>query len=434
MASTEATTLGADELRRYPTAAGPSLPLWPYDGSCDASRLRDKGWKPTPLTEFIFKVESRCNLNCSYCYVYNLADQSWRDQPVMMSPEIVRQAGSRIAEHTAAHDLAGVRVSLHGGEPLLHGVDFPRHVVQTLRTMLWGLDVRVSMQTNGTLVTPQIAAELGDLGIGVGVSIDGPPEANDRFRRTIAGTSTINRTVAGIAALHEVGVAPDGPLAGLLSVVDVRNRPLETYEFLASLGAPSIDFLLPHGNHDEPPAYVPAAPPEAGPEGREATPYADWLIRIFDHWIEEPAPRVRIRLFDDIINLVLGGRHAFEGLGLEPSTLVVIEASGQIELVDHLKSTYDGAVQTGHSVATSTLDEVLEHPGVVCGQLGLDALHETCRSCDVVSICGGGLLSHRWSRVFGLRTPTVYCADMYRLVTHIERVVWARLSAVGATA
>ncbi|MEU9838708.1 hypothetical protein AB0C69_05725, partial [Actinomadura sp. NPDC048032] len=34
-----------------------------------------------PFREFILKIHSRCNLACDYCYVYEMGDQSWRDQP-----------------------------------------------------------------------------------------------------------------------------------------------------------------------------------------------------------------------------------------------------------------------------------------------------------------------------------------------------------------
>ena len=38
-------------------------------------------WATTTLREFIVKVHSRCDLSCDYCYMYEMADQSWRSRP-----------------------------------------------------------------------------------------------------------------------------------------------------------------------------------------------------------------------------------------------------------------------------------------------------------------------------------------------------------------
>src|SRR5262249_15228527 len=78
-------------------------------------------WRPPPIRQFVLKVHSRCNLACDYCYVYRMADQTWRDQPLAMSRETLRLAADRIAEHAARHRLSRVGVVLHGGEPLLAG-------------------------------------------------------------------------------------------------------------------------------------------------------------------------------------------------------------------------------------------------------------------------------------------------------------------------
>ena len=77
------------------------------------------GWNPLPFREFIVKMHSRCDLSCDYCYVYDMADQSWREQPQVMSAETVDLTARRIGAHARSHDLDGVTLILHGGEPLL---------------------------------------------------------------------------------------------------------------------------------------------------------------------------------------------------------------------------------------------------------------------------------------------------------------------------
>ncbi|HEX2745877.1 MAG TPA: radical SAM protein, partial [Streptosporangiaceae bacterium] len=56
---------------------------WPT--SLDVGLLRSRGWQPTPFRQFVIKMHSRCNLACDYCYMYTMADQSWRSLPAKMS-------------------------------------------------------------------------------------------------------------------------------------------------------------------------------------------------------------------------------------------------------------------------------------------------------------------------------------------------------------
>src|SRR5581483_2849972 len=79
---------------------------WP--ASLDVSSLLATGWRPLPFREFIVKVHSRCDLSCDYCYMYEMADQSWRSQPRSMSAETAELTARRIGEHAVAHELPGV--------------------------------------------------------------------------------------------------------------------------------------------------------------------------------------------------------------------------------------------------------------------------------------------------------------------------------------
>ena len=92
---------------------------WP--STLDLDALKAGGWSPAPFREFVVKIHSRCDLSCDYCYMYEMADQSWRDQPMRMSPQIADRTAIRIGEHARAHQLPAVSLILHGGEPLLAG-------------------------------------------------------------------------------------------------------------------------------------------------------------------------------------------------------------------------------------------------------------------------------------------------------------------------
>src|SRR5436190_19077114 len=91
-----------------------------------------------PLSQFVLKVHSRCDLACDHCYIYEAADQSWLERPKVISAEIAVRTAQRIAEHARAHKLQAVSVVLHGGEPLLAGPARLAQVIIALRTAIEG--------------------------------------------------------------------------------------------------------------------------------------------------------------------------------------------------------------------------------------------------------------------------------------------------------
>ncbi|WP_308120230.1 FxsB family cyclophane-forming radical SAM/SPASM peptide maturase [Streptomyces bambusae] len=377
----------------------------------DAAGLRAGGHRAQPLRQFVFKVRSRCNLACRYCYVYEMGDRGWREQPAVMAAGTVRVAAERIAEHAAAHRLGRVDVVLHGGEPLLAGDQELIAPVRAVRAAVGrqspGTSVTASVQTNGTLLTAHRVDALAAAGIRVGVSLDGGLARHNRRRVDRGGRAGFPAAARGLRLLAR---RPEA-FAGVLTVVDLQQDPVETYESLLAFRPPSVALLLPLGNWSNP-------PPGRHP-GSAATPYADWLIAVFERWWNEPVRRTRIRVFEEIIALLLGLPAATETLGLAPATTAVIETDGSLEQADSLKSAYDGAARTGMDVRSHSMDELIGHPGFVARQLGVDGLAGECRRCPVVRVCGGGHYPHRYRDGAGFRQPSVYCADLERLVRYV---------------
>src|ERR1700761_8707911 len=111
--------------------------------------------RSAPFRQFVLKIASRCNLSCSYCYMYEMSDDSWREQPRHMAPATVRAVAQRISEHVDAHQLRNVQVVLHGGEPLLAGPARLAALAAELRDAVKArVDLRV--QTNGTLLSTEM--------------------------------------------------------------------------------------------------------------------------------------------------------------------------------------------------------------------------------------------------------------------------------------
>jgi uncharacterized protein len=378
----------------------------------------EDGWRPIPFREFIVKIHSRCDLSCDYCYMYQMADQSWRDQPRRMSAEIAEWTATRIGEHVRTHELAQVVLILHGGEPLLAGPELIARVVRGTRKAAGpGVRVEARIQTNAVGLDQAYLELFRELGIRVGISLDGPAEAHDRHRRFASGRGSYKAVSAGV---HRLVQGPFRHLfGGLLCTIDLRNDPIATYEALAAFEPPKIDFLLPHGTW--------AAPPPGRMPGATETPYADWLIAVFDHWY--PSPTAGIRLFEDIMHLLLGGASSTEMVGIAPSRMMVIETDGTIEQADTLKVAYSGAAQTGLHVLRDPLDKALFLPGMAARQLGARALSAECRACGIMRVCGGGLYAHRYRPGTGFANPSVYCPDLMRLIGHIKEIMQADIDA-----
>lgn len=396
-----------------------ALPEWP--ATLDVDKLVVGGWRPTPFRQFLLKVHSRCNLSCDYCYMYTMADQSWRRRPMTMEPSLLTSTARRIAEHADAHGLDSVHIILHGGEPLLAGYSYIADAVHSLRKTLVEVVPRIHMgvQTNGVLLDKDFLRLFRSLGVHVGVSLDGGTAAHDRHRHYIDGRGShaaVSRALRFLMRPEHREV-----YGGILCTVDIRNDPIATYEALLGFVPPAVDFLLPHGTW--------SSPPPGRDRDSTSTPYAEWLIAVFDRWYGSSRRETRVRLFEEIIHLLLGGASRSEAVGLTPTSVVVVETDGSIEQTDTLKSTYHGAPATGLHVARDPFDAALRMPSIAARQLGYNALSEQCTRCQLGQVCGGGLYPHRYRAGSGFRNPSVYCPDLFRLIDHIRKRVDADLRA-----
>jgi uncharacterized protein len=324
-----------------------------------------------------------------------------------MSDEVAAKAVERIAAHVTMHYLPGVEIILHGGEPLMAGASWIEQFALDARSMV-PAHVDLSVQTNGTLLKRPMLEVLKRHCVRVGVSVDGDTKAMARHRRYADGRNSFDAVAGGISLLGSDEFREC--YSGLLCTIDVANDPVSNYEALLKFNPPALDFLLPHANWSSPPSG-------AG--------YGQWLIAIFDRWYSAPRQETRIRLFSELIQLVLGQPSSVEGLGLEPSDLIVIDTDGAVKQLDSLSSAYAGASDTNLHVNTNDLDEALFHPTTVARQIKAAALSEECQSCPIMTICGGGLYPHRYRQGEGFRNPSVYCSDLTLLIAHVRDRVLA---------
>ena len=370
------------------------------------------------VREVVLKVHSRCDLACDHCYVYRHADQSWRRMPPLIAEETVRQVARRLSAYADEERVPSLAVILHGGEPLLAGPARLRSICAELtRALAPVTELDLHIHTNGVRLNRAHLEVFKEYGVKVGLSLDGDRAANDRHRLDHRGRSSHERVLRGLRLLR----LPEYRhlFQGLLCTVDVANDPVRVHDALTDLEPPRIDYLLPHATWDVPPPGRPGT----------ATPYADWLLRVFDRWDEQGRP-VPVRTFDSVLSTLRGGPALTEALGLTPGGIAVVETDGTIEQADSLKIAYDGAPATGYDVFRHGFREFGERAEARFRSSGIS---ETCRRCPVVASCGGGLYAHRYSSGRGFDNPSVYCADLRALIDGVAERITERTLAPAVT-
>lgn len=161
-------------------------------------RHRPQGEVPSALLAFtgmfrpvvFWNITDRCNLSCTHCY--NASGPASSTEGELTTAEAMG----------VIDDLAAMGVPLilfTGGEPLLRGdlFDLARHAREK--------GMKMALSTNGTLITPEMAARIRDAGIEyAGISLDGATAAtHDRFRNH---SGAFEATLAAFSACHEAGL------------------------------------------------------------------------------------------------------------------------------------------------------------------------------------------------------------------------------------
>ena len=358
----------------------------------------------------LIKVASRCNINCSYCYVYNMGDKGWSAMPTQISFETISTIAQALKDFsfTERHPFS---VVLHGGEPLLLGQAKLRQVLETLRMKLPD-NSPIGLQTNGILITEEILNVCSETRTTVSVSIDGPRRINDKDRVGHNGRGTYEIIIRGLDVLRNHKDA-DFLYSGLLTVINPQTDPFEIYQFLKQLSPPSVDFLYRDGNHSKLPF---------GKADFNSTEYGNWFARLLEIYLSDSSP-LPIRFLDDIIKLMLGGFGTKDGVGLTDYGVLVIDTDGSIAKNDTLKSTFDGADRftQNWSVFTHSLSEVFNSDEYAKYHKSQQPSSLICRSCPELKVCGGGMTLHRWRDDNGYDNPSIYCADQKLLIGQVRQ-------------
>ena len=141
-------------------------------------------------------VSYRCNLHCDYCfYLPKGSSGQLPPSPKVMSDEVLE---AFVASYIAACPGDTVYFTWQGGEPLLAGLDFYRKAFALQARYAGGKKVENAVQTNGTLINEEWCQLFKEHQVLLGVSIDGPQELHDAWRKNSRGVGSFNEVIAGI--------------------------------------------------------------------------------------------------------------------------------------------------------------------------------------------------------------------------------------------
>ena len=356
-----------------------------------------------PISQLLVKVAARCNIDCSYCYWFR--DAAVYDKPKLMSADVLHQLLQRIEQHLAGYSLVDFPVVLHGGEPLLWGVENFHRIAEACEAISsrTGCDIPIAVTTNGVLIDDEWLNCFEAHNISVAISLDGPAHVHDIHRRTFQGTGThaaVERA-ARMLVSRDIGVIA-------LAVCNPSYPAKQYVEFFDHCGIANYDIMIPDATVDEKPPSI-----------------ASFYKSLFELWLEanRREPVVNIRIISDMIAALLGNDSPTEGVGHKPVELCTVMTDGSVEAHDVLRIAGDGFTHTTFNIFEHALDEVRNEPRWQAARHASINLCEKCRQCKFMNACGGGYLPHRFSSKNGYDNPSVYCDDLYAMFENMHSML-----------
>lgn len=352
-----------------------------------------------------------CNLDCTYCYYLSKKDL-YPSSNFVMSTELLEEFTRQYIKSQAR--LAEISFNWQGGEPLLAGLGFYQKAIEYQRQYARpGQHITNALQTNGTLLDDEWCQffKLNDFLIGI--SLDGPADLHDVYRRDKGGRPTFNKVMEGIKLLKKHHVE-----FNTLATVNSVNvaHPLELYRFLRDeVGAQFIQFI-PIVEQNQATKYSPDERVSAC--SVTAQEYGDFLIKIFDEWVRRDVGKVFVQLFDVALAAWIGkptGLCIFDrvcGNGL------ALEHNGDLYSCDHF---VEPRYKLGNILTTPMADLATSYRQQQFGWLKRTALPQACLECPVRFACNGGCPKDRFAWAPGGEPGLNYlCAGYKAFFEHIN--------------
>jgi uncharacterized protein len=261
-----------------------------------------------------------------------------------------------------------------GGEPTLMGLDFFKKVVE-LQTKYAPPNsiINNGLQTNGTLISSEMAKFFADYKFLLGVSLDGPAYIHDYYRKSIGHTSTHSSVLRGIEHLQQQNV--EFNILVLVSNKSVKKAS-EIYNYLRDKG------FFYH-------QYIPCVEFDANgnlkPFSITGEDWGNFLRELFEEWIKSDVNRVSIRLFDSILNYLVNDTYSVCYMGNNCCQYFVVEYDGSVYPCDFF--VHDDLLLG--NINTNSWADLLKSPIYDYFGSQKNNLIDECYSCRFITLCHG---------------------------------------------
>lgn len=347
-----------------------------------------------PLYVMLKPAGSLCNLRCKYCYYLEKNALYTEQKNHVISDEMLDKF---IREYIEAQTSPDVLFCWHGGETLMRPISFYRRAIELQRKYARGRRIDNTIQTNATMLTDEWCEFFRENNFLVGVSIDGPQEFHDEYRRTATGKPTFHKVMQGIRLLNKHNVEWNA-----LAVVNDFNAdyPLEFYNFFKEIGCHYIQFTPIVERRIERNDGLSLAP--GMEEGGElvdfsVTPeqWGKFLCTIFDEWVRHDVGTYFIQIFDATLANWAGVQPGLCSLAKECGHAGVMEFNGDVYSCDHF-------VYPEHllgNINEKTITEMMYgEKQREFAKLKHELLPQQCRECPVEFACHGECPKNRFTR------------------------------------
>jgi uncharacterized protein len=262
----------------------------------------------------------------------------------------------------------------HGGEPMLRPLAFYEKVIELQKRYAGGRIIENSLQTNGTLITDEYAEFFVKNGWLIGVSIDGPKEYHDAYRRSAGGGATFDNVMKGIDILNRYKVEWNA-----MAVINNLNgnHPLEFYHFFKRIGCRYIQFT---------PVVDASRLGELTPYSVRPRQWGEFLCRLFDEWVRNDVGKYFIQIFDATLANWCGVAPGVCSLAKYCGHAGVMEHNGNVYSCDHF--VYPEYL-LGNIKTKGLVEMMYSERQTKFGHDKYDTLPRQCKECKWLFACNG---------------------------------------------
>ena len=369
-----------------------------------------------PMYVMLKPAGSLCNLRCKYCYYLEKRKLYQQNPNNIISDHMLEKF---IKEYIEAQSTPQVLFTWHGGETLMRPIAFYKRALELQRIYGRGRQIDNCIQTNGTLITDKWCEFFKENNFLVGVSIDGPQEFHDEYRRTSMGQPTFLKVMAGIKLLNKHKVEWNA-----LAVVNDFNAdyPLDFYNFFRDIECRYIQFspiVERIVNRPDGLTLAPGMSPSGTLTDFSVTPeqWGNFLCTIFDEWVKTDVGTYFVQIFDSTLANWVGEQPGVCTLAKECGHAGVMEFNGDVYSCDHF--VYP-EYRLGN-LATRTITEMMySEQQNQFARLKHQLLPQQCRECQFEFACHGECPKNRFvDDCYGNPGLNYLCQGYHQFFSHV---------------